>query len=148
MLGELTDREIDEVLRSEMIGRIGCVADGWPYVVPVTYVYDGESDSVYLHSGEGLKLRAMRDDPRVCFEVEQIRGAREWRTVVARGRFEPLWRDANNAMMNLLAARFTSTAPSASATLGRDEGRRFSGPERPAIYRLRFVEKTGRFEAS
>ena len=55
MLGELTSDEIDELLRTEAIGRIGCYAFGQPYVVPVTYAYDG--DSVYGHSREGLKLR-------------------------------------------------------------------------------------------
>jgi nitroimidazol reductase NimA-like FMN-containing flavoprotein (pyridoxamine 5'-phosphate oxidase superfamily) len=71
MYGELSTDEIDEILRSEILARIACVANGWPYIVPVTYVYDGAS--VYIHSAEGLKLRAMREEPRVCIEVEQIR---------------------------------------------------------------------------
>jgi hypothetical protein len=51
MIGELSATGIDEVLRSEMLGRIGCIANDWPYVVPVTYVCSG--DSVYAHSPEG-----------------------------------------------------------------------------------------------
>ena len=41
MLGELDDEQIDQVLRAENIGRLGCIANGWPYVVPIAYVYDG-----------------------------------------------------------------------------------------------------------
>jgi uncharacterized protein len=37
VLGELTSEEIDEMLRSEAIGRIGCYAFGRPYVVPITW---------------------------------------------------------------------------------------------------------------
>jgi nitroimidazol reductase NimA-like FMN-containing flavoprotein (pyridoxamine 5'-phosphate oxidase superfamily) len=41
MIGELSSTGIDEVLRSEILGRIGCMANGWPYIVPVTYMYSG-----------------------------------------------------------------------------------------------------------
>ena len=70
MLGEITPEEIDEMLRSEAIGRIGCYAFGRPYVVPITFAYDGVA--VYGHSREGLKLRMMRSHPSVCFEVDEI----------------------------------------------------------------------------
>src|SRR5437867_2802633 len=37
-LGALSEDEIDQVLRFEMVGRIGCHADGKTYVVPIIYV--------------------------------------------------------------------------------------------------------------
>ncbi len=61
MLGELTGEEIDGLLRSEAVGRIGCYGFGRSYVVPVTYAYDGIA--VYCHSREGLKLRMIRATP-------------------------------------------------------------------------------------
>src|SRR6516165_8394548 len=66
MMGNLKADEIEDVLRSEVIGRIACVADGWPYIVPVTYVYDG-GEYVFSHSAEGEKVAAMRKNPQVCF---------------------------------------------------------------------------------
>ena len=48
MLGELDAEQIEELLRAEVLGRIGCHADGRTYVVPVTFAYDGEC--VYGHS--------------------------------------------------------------------------------------------------
>ena len=59
MLGELSPEEIEEVLRSEITGRIGCHADGRTYVVPITYGY--QRSYVYCHSPEGLKLRMMTE---------------------------------------------------------------------------------------
>ena len=41
MLGELNRSQIDEILESQAVGRIGCHAGGKTYVVPVTYVYEG-----------------------------------------------------------------------------------------------------------
>ena len=40
MLGQLTNDEIEEVLKSNLLGRIGCSNGRKIYVVPVNYVYD------------------------------------------------------------------------------------------------------------
>jgi nitroimidazol reductase NimA-like FMN-containing flavoprotein (pyridoxamine 5'-phosphate oxidase superfamily) len=85
MLGELTSGEIDGVLRREAIGRIGCYAFGRPYVVPITYAYDGVA--VYGHSREGLKLRMMRSHPTGGFEVERFERTSSWQSVIALGTF-------------------------------------------------------------
>ncbi len=58
MLGELNQEQIEQVLRSEVIGRLGCHASGRTYVVPVTYAYDGER--IICHSGLGRKIEMMR----------------------------------------------------------------------------------------
>ena len=69
---ELTRHEIDDLLRGEFVGRIGCRDGGETYVVPVIYAYDGEA--LYAYSVEGRKIRAMRSDPKVCFEVDRYDG--------------------------------------------------------------------------
>lgn len=48
MIGKLDQSEIETLLRSEVIGRIGCHAEGQIYIVPVAYVYDGKS--IYGHT--------------------------------------------------------------------------------------------------
>ncbi|HEX8795159.1 MAG TPA: pyridoxamine 5'-phosphate oxidase family protein [Polyangiaceae bacterium] len=145
MLGELDREQIDQVLRSEDIGRLGCIADGWPYVVPVTYVYDG--GSVYVHSGYGLKLRAMRENPRVCLEVEQIRSEANWRTVVVRGRFDELSSEEEDRALAMLTTRLTRTEASETARLVQhDDIVRREEIHRPVLFRIRIEDKTGRFE--
>src|SRR5689334_9060974 len=88
MIGSLTTEQIEHVLQSGLIGRIGCHNDKHVYIVPVTYVYrDGY---VYAHSQEGLKVQMMRKNPKVCFEVDSIEGMTNWRCVVIQGTFEEL----------------------------------------------------------
>jgi nitroimidazol reductase NimA-like FMN-containing flavoprotein (pyridoxamine 5'-phosphate oxidase superfamily) len=84
----LTAEEIDQVLRDEVIGRLGCHADGKTYVVPVAYIYDGQA--LYGHTSDGLKLRMLRANPEVCVEVDQIESVSNWRSVIAWGWFEEL----------------------------------------------------------
>jgi nitroimidazol reductase NimA-like FMN-containing flavoprotein (pyridoxamine 5'-phosphate oxidase superfamily) len=38
MFGKLNHDQIEEVLKNQFIGRIGCHADGITYVIPVSYV--------------------------------------------------------------------------------------------------------------
>ena len=42
MLGKLNEKQVEELLKSQLIGRIGCHANGVTYVVPVNYFYDGD----------------------------------------------------------------------------------------------------------
>jgi len=58
MLGILDARHIERILHSETVGRIGVCADGRTYVVPITYVYDG--NNIYGHSALGLKIRMLK----------------------------------------------------------------------------------------
>ncbi len=88
MLGTLNSEQIEQILRSEVIGRIGCHANGKTYVVPITYAYDGER--VICHTSQGMKIQMMRSNPEVCFEVEQVDNLANWRSVIAWGKYEEL----------------------------------------------------------
>lgn len=104
MLGRLEDPQIEDLLRTAAIGRIGCRDDDSVYVVPISFVFD--NGCVYERSAEGRKLTLMRAAPDVCFEVEDVRGLSDWRSVVARGRFEELHGDDARAALGLLTSRF------------------------------------------
>ena len=145
MLCELNDLEIDALLRTERVGRIGCHAGGITYVVPVGYAYDG--DSIVTLSPEGMKLRMMRENPRVCFEVEHIEHWTNWRTVIAWGNFEELAGDAAQDARKLLHATSTplmelelklraSEPGQASGTAGAEL----------VVCRIKLDERTGRCE--
>jgi uncharacterized protein len=145
MMGSLTEKQIDEVLRTEVIGRIAYVADGRPYIVPVTYVYNGEG-YVFSHSGEGHKIASLRKHPEVCFEVEQIRSMSDWRTVVARGTFEEVTQDKDETMMDFIARLHASGPPVARTHDRHEEVHRHEGIVRPVLFRIHLDEISGRFE--
>ena len=88
MLGALTRVQCEHVLKCELVGRIGCAAADKVYIIPVTYVFHDKF--IYAHSKEGLKIRMMRKNPKVCFEVESRESMRDWRSVILWGRYEEL----------------------------------------------------------
>jgi uncharacterized protein len=87
MIAVLSPDEIERLLQDEQVGRLAVLAEGEPYVVPVTYAY-GEG-CLYAHAVLGRKLAALRAHPRVGFEVD-ARDGQTWRSVVAEAVFEEL----------------------------------------------------------
>ena len=92
MFGKLTTREMEELLASNILGRIGCHADNITYIVPISYAY--KNKTVYCHSREGTKIEMMRKNPEVCFEVDKLTDMANWKSIIAWGKFEEL-ADAN-----------------------------------------------------
>ena len=86
MIGILDSKEIDNLLRSQIMGRIACSWEGNTYVVPISYAYDGEF--IYCHTEEGKKMNMMRHNSKVCFEVDDLKNMANWRSVVIEGVFE------------------------------------------------------------
>lgn len=141
MLGSLSAEEIEDVLRTNVVGRIGCLSAGRPYVVPVCYVYD--DGSILGHTMPGAKQTALRAHPDVCFEVDEV-GATlsQWRSVIAWGRAEFPGGDIARRDLDVLVRRIVPL-------LGRDVPHDHPDPEVVAasgVYRIRLDEKSGRFE--
>jgi nitroimidazol reductase NimA-like FMN-containing flavoprotein (pyridoxamine 5'-phosphate oxidase superfamily) len=67
---EITSRpEIDALIHSALVCRIALARDDEPYVVPVSFGYDGEA--LFIHTAKtGRKIDFFEANSRVCFEVE------------------------------------------------------------------------------
>ena len=88
MIRNLTNEEIEDVLKRNSIGRIGCNDGRKTYVVPVNYVYDGKC--IIVHSYDGMKIQMMRKNSGVCFEVDEIKSFTAWKSVIAWGEYQEL----------------------------------------------------------
>jgi uncharacterized protein len=149
MIASLNKDSIEALLKNSLVGRIGCHAEGRTYVVPVSYAYDG--DCIYVRSYEGMKLQLMRQNPAVCFEVDNTTDTSNWQSVIAWGTFEELHepeartqglRILNNRELPLLSS--STTHIGAAWPFSADELDHVDG----IVFRIRLTEKTGRFESS
>jgi uncharacterized protein len=133
---ELSREEIEEFLRGQRIARLGCHAGGTTYVVPLIYAY--EDGGVVAVTTEGRKTAMLRENPRVCVEVDEYDadGRGSWRSVIAFGRYEELSGDAVEPALALLRERFARTA-------GRRAGPRPLGPD-VVVLRITLDELSGR----
>lgn len=66
----LTEEQINALLHSVHVGHLGTVGEnGFPYVTPVHFAH--MNGRIYFHGlAAGRKLKNLRADSRVCFEVE------------------------------------------------------------------------------
>ncbi len=60
-------RKAGELLAETHMGFLAVADDAGPYVVPISFAYDGED--IYFHGGEGKRSRALEGEPRVCLAV-------------------------------------------------------------------------------
>lgn len=133
-IGKLRDEEALAILRDGNLGRLGCVANEEPYVVPVNYFFDGKD--IYIHSLPGKKINALRDNPRACLQVDEIHDSYHWRSVIAYGNYEEVFDE--QARENILSKLFTATPHMTPV-----ESRLTQGIKQTIVFRLRVDEITG-----
>lgn len=133
---ELSLREIEDFLRSQRIARLGCHAGEDIYVVPLIFAY--EDGAVVAVTTEGRKTAMLRENPRVCVEVDEYDadGKGSWRSVIAHGTSEELAGDAVESALALMRERFARTA-------GRAAEPRPLGPN-VVVLRISLTEISGR----
>jgi nitroimidazol reductase NimA-like FMN-containing flavoprotein (pyridoxamine 5'-phosphate oxidase superfamily) len=147
MLGVLTRNQSLHILQSQILARLGCYGDKKVYVVPVTFVCDGKY--IYARSKEGQKIRMMRKNPVVCFQVDQFENMANWRSVIVQGKFEELkvrnlQKYANQLFQDRLGPIVNSEAI--------NPVKRISGDViivkelKSIIYRVSIAEISGRYE--
>jgi len=148
MLGELSDVQIENLLKQQVIGRIACQENGLPYIVPINYFYDGTH--IYCHSSLGKKIEIMRKHPNVCFEVDDIQSVFNWQSVIATGKFEEItdMEEKERAMQGLIhrimpfADKPKDHPSHAIAENENDIATKID----LIIFKITLIKKTGRFE--
>jgi nitroimidazol reductase NimA-like FMN-containing flavoprotein (pyridoxamine 5'-phosphate oxidase superfamily) len=148
MLGELNKEQIETLLNTENIARLGCYADGKIYLVPVSYAYD--NGYIYAHSKDGMKVQMMRKNPKVCIEVDAMQNMANWQSVIAWGNFEEL-KDKESQMKGMKLLMDKLKPLMASETAQPSHGLISSHQQdvkgfHAVAFRIKLEEKTGRFE--
>ena len=149
MIAPLDREHIDIILKTQYVGRLGCSENDQAYVVPVTYVY--ENGFVYGHTNDGKKVRVMRKNPKVCFEVDEIRDPGNWQSVIVIGTFEELHNEEAAKALDLIFSRLAPFA--VSETLGETTTSTDSishdirlKSTKGVTYRIRVSDLSGRYE--
>lgn len=149
MLGDLTTKEVEDLLFNQVVGRIGCHSEGITYVVPISYAYDGKC--VYARTQEGLKIQLMRKNPLVCFEIEEMKDMANWKSVIAWGEFEELTETAQrNKELQLLIDRKLPVISSETTHLSPHWPFPVESIDmiKGIVFRICLHKKSGRFETN
>lgn len=88
IIQKLSKQECLDFLKKIKFGRLGCVRDKQPYVVPIYFVSD--ENHIYGFTTLGQKIRWMRENPLVCVEADQVIDPLHWTSVVVLGKYQEL----------------------------------------------------------
>jgi nitroimidazol reductase NimA-like FMN-containing flavoprotein (pyridoxamine 5'-phosphate oxidase superfamily) len=142
LVHELSERECAEVLGRSDLGRLACAHDGQPYIVPIHFSFDADRHCLYAFSTVGQKIEWMRDNPKVCVEVEDIADRAHWTTVLAFGRYGEVTDSPADAIARHRAQELFQQRPAwwlpAAAKVGSREHHAM------VLYRIQIDRLTGR----
>lgn len=145
MFKNLERKQIEKVIKENIIARLGCHADRETYVVPISYAYDGEY--LYARSFEGMKISMMRKNPKVCVRNNERYGRLEVRYNLGyirgafrRKRSEKAFKKLTSRILQEVSSdmvKFTEEWPFEPKDYNKVEG---------VVYRIHVTKKTGRLE--
>lgn len=140
VIEELTTTECHDVLKRATLARLGTAHENQPYVLPIHIYSDG--DCLYSFGTLGQKIDWMRENPKVCVEVEEVVDRFHWRTVLVFGRYEELVHAPHNEASRqrarqLFEGRSEWWQPAATQTRHPDF-------RMAVIYRVRIESLSGR----
>ena len=80
--------ECTQLLDANRLAHLACSNDGRPYIIPIYYAH--AENTLYAFFMPGKKIEWMRANPLVSALVEEHKKGREWKSVIADGRYEEL----------------------------------------------------------
>ena len=80
---DMTRAEAEELLSRNHVGRLAFSFHDRVDIQPLSYAF--ESPWIYLRTEEGAKITTLAHHPWAAFEVDEVEGPFDWRSVVARG---------------------------------------------------------------
>lgn len=135
---ELDRAECDAILKRNRVGRLAFAFHDRVDIEPINYVYaDGY---IYGRTSPGTKVVALAHHPWVAFEVDEVDGLAEWRSVVVHGtvyRLEPGHDALTNKQYAHAVAVLRRLVP---AALTPED----PVPHRTIVFRILADEATGR----
>ena len=135
---DLDFTEIESMLKEHTYGRLAFSFRDRVDIEPIHYVY--QSGWLVCRTGPGTKLTLLSHHPWVAFEIDEVRGLFEWRSVVVKGTVyfaepdgsplnEEAWRTSVEALRRLVPSALTATDPT---------------PGRSVVFRIHIDEMHGR----
>lgn len=150
MIKDLNSEESIELLSKNYIGRLAYILGKTPYIIPITYYYNGQEDnSIISYSLEGHKIDAMRKKQLVALQVDEVASVTQWKSVLIHGEFEELSGiDAKNLLHQFsqgLKDLISRKEEKEIQFIHEFSSKLVAEGSSPIVYRIKISEITGKF---
>jgi nitroimidazol reductase NimA-like FMN-containing flavoprotein (pyridoxamine 5'-phosphate oxidase superfamily) len=144
---KMTTAEIENVLQSQSICRLACNDIKFPYLIPLSYFYDGKY--IYCQSQNGKKIELMQKNPNVSILVDIIGSMRNYKSVIINGEYQALnGIEADEARKLLFEQIFSLMTTTRIHYFEHQESGKIDDSERVKVimFRIKILSSTGRKE--
>lgn len=110
----MDENEIDIFLEEQHLGVLSLCSEGEPYGIPLCYVHDEDTDTIYFNFGEhddSKKIRFIENNPRASFTVYDLSAGTHLRSVVISGTMSRVTDDEEHELAQELLLRRNCAAP-------------------------------------
>jgi nitroimidazol reductase NimA-like FMN-containing flavoprotein (pyridoxamine 5'-phosphate oxidase superfamily) len=136
--GKLSIRECEQVLRRHRAGRIAFALGSRVDIEPISYVYS--AGWIFGRTQPGTKMSVLGHQPWVAFEVDEIKGPFDWRSVVVHGTFQRLHAEGSEVEENTYRRALRILRRAFPGILGPND----PVPERTILFGIHIDAITGR----
>ena len=143
----MTTAEIENVLQSQSICRLVCNDIKFPYIIPISYYYDGKY--IYCQSQQGKKIELMQKNPNVTVLVDIIGSMNNYKSVIVNGEYQELkGLEADAARELLFEQIFSLMTTTRIHHFEHQESGKIDDSDRIKIimFRIKILSSTGRKE--
>jgi nitroimidazol reductase NimA-like FMN-containing flavoprotein (pyridoxamine 5'-phosphate oxidase superfamily) len=133
---ELSRADCDALLARNNIGRIAFSYRDHVDIEPIHYVL--QENWIYGRTAPGTKLRTLAHNRWLAFEVDEIQGLFDWKSVVVKGALYLLDRNGTNA--DAYAKALVAIRTLIPAAMEPDD----PTPDRNVLFRIHADQVTGR----
>jgi nitroimidazol reductase NimA-like FMN-containing flavoprotein (pyridoxamine 5'-phosphate oxidase superfamily) len=148
MIKDLTEERISDLLQRNYVGSMGFIAHSAPYVLPVTYYYDPQNQSIISYSMEGHKIDSLRESPEVSLLVFEQDTMDRWRSALIHGTFEELegidakfyLKEFSEGIQKLMAEKGLGSTHFIDEFSSKSESEGI-----PLVYRIRISDWSGKY---
>lgn len=140
VIKEIKEADAYSILAKNHFAHLACHVKDDLYLVPISYAFEG--GYIYSHAQNGKKIQMMRDNHKVCVQVEEVDDFFHWKSVIAWGEYEELKGQEAESAMRSLVRSMSAGGPRRSDLEIYFE----SQLEAAIIYRIKVKRITGRYE--
>ena len=103
-LPEMSHKEMDELIKKQLLCRISFHDEPFPYTIPMEYYYFG--DVIYFHfTTTGKKMELLNKNPNVTVEIDWHNDTlTDYRSVILKGKLNPVENQPERELINVAMA--------------------------------------------
>ena len=135
---DLSTEECEAILARNHVGRIAFAFQDRVDIEPISYAF--AKGIINWRTSEGTKLDVLRRQPSVAFEVDEVEGPFDWRSVVVHGTVYPVEPGGSEHDQRAWAEALAALRGAQPGALGPED----QAPFRATVLQLHVMQITGR----